>query len=225
MRPWSPDELITASEAAATRAGEEPADVGLDFVEDYPRDGLDGFMKRLELNERESLYHLVSEELRAEIRRELEDENAKRLAQGDSFAQTLAKRLDEKVDAELTNVSHQAVELAIAMAEQIVRRSIELDRDALSTAIQTVIHRAKRSTRYTIVVNPDDAEYLGTRPEMLDKLHIERVEIDQRMERGGCVVEADGQEFDYTVAGRLDRLAEVVRESVLEGGVDEDTES
>ena len=227
MRPWSPDDLFDASVAVAAEVSDLPEAPGidLDFVEDYPDDGLDGFLSRLEIDERESLYKLVSAEVREEIRREMAEENRLWLERGSKVNEELARNLGERFDAELKSVSHQALELAIAMAEQVVRRHIELDRDALLKALETVIYRAKRGTRFTIVVHPDDAEYINARPEDLDRLNIERVESDQRIERGGCLVEADGQELDYTVSGRLDRLEEVVRESVLESAADGEEEA
>ncbi len=221
MRPWSPDDLYAASEAVATAVAEPSEPAGQDFVEDFPRDGLKGFLDRLELDERESLYQLVSDELREEIRSELEEENALWLEKGKSVARHLVQALEKKYDAALETVSRQALDLSIAMAEQIVRRSIELDSDALLTALETVIYRTKRGTRFTVLVNPADAEFLRSQPEELERLNIVGIEVDQRIERGGCLVEVDGQEFDYTVSGRLEVMEEAVRQAMLGGAPQE----
>lgn len=216
MRPWSPDDLLEASAAVAAAVDERPAAFDPDFVEDFPRDGLAGFLNRLELHEREALYQLVREELHEKIHAELAADYARRIEEGRTVAAALARRLEEKFDEELTSVAHHALDLSIAMAEQIVRHTVDLDRDALLKALETVVFRVKRGTRFTVVVHPDDADYLRERPQDLERLNITNVEIDRRIERGGCLVDADGQEFDYTLAGRLDRLEEVVREVMLD---------
>ncbi len=228
MHQWSPDDLYEQSVAVA--GGEEftreksTEGTRLDFVEDFPSDGLGSFMNRLDLSEREALYQMIRDEQRQEIEQEVEEKYADTREHDRSVIEALATRLEEKVDEDLKSIAHSALDLSLAMAEQITRRVIELDRSVLQSAIETIIYRAKRGTKFTVVVNPDDAHYMQERPDDLARLNIVEIEIDQRIERGGCLVTADGQEWDYTVSGRLDRLTEVVRESILESkSVSEDS--
>jgi flagellar assembly protein FliH len=217
---WSPDELIAEAAAVAQGATFHPEGGGderaLDFVEDYPRDGLTSFLNRLEPHERDALYQLVDGEIRAEITRELAEENERWRERAHAFIEELAQRLDAKLDEELEKVSRSAVELSIAVAEQILRRAIELDEGAALKAIETIIFRAKRGTKFTVIAHPEDAQYLQQRPDELTSLNIVAVESDRRIERGGCVITSEGQEWDYTVGGRFEKLSEIVRESILD---------
>lgn len=222
MRQWSPDDLFEQSVAVAMSdefVGDAiPAECPKDFVEDFPFDGLTSFLGRLEIHEREALFQLVREDLHAELLKEVKAEQVVKSAQEKAIIDTLSRKLADKVDTELKSIAHHAVDLAIVMAEQVTRRAIELDQAALQTAVETIVYRAKRGTKFTVVVNPEDATYLEARPDDMARLNIEQIDVDQRIERGGCLITADGQEWDYTVTGRLDRLADVVRESIQEAG-------
>lgn len=205
-----------AESVAFEAPGTEIAAVDLDFVEDHPRDGLTSFLNRLEPHERDALYQMIDAEIRAEVTQELATENERWREQAHAFLERVAKQLETKVDDELTAVARNAVELSVAMAEQIMRRSIELDESTVLRAVETIIYRAKRGTKFTVIANPADREFLLQLPENLKPLNIETIEADQRIERGGCVITADGQEWDYTVGGRFEKLSETVRESILE---------
>ncbi|MBU0742411.1 flagellar assembly protein FliH [bacterium] len=220
MRQWSPDDLFDEAVAIAAAKDFVPAaetDIRtLDFVEDFPRDGMTSFLNRLEPHERDALYHMVDAEIRAEISRELARENERWRGQADAFLAKLAESLEGKIDEELTAVARNAVELSLAMAEQVTRRTIELDRGAVLRAIETIIFRAKRGTKFTVIAHPEDTHFLNHRPDELTSLNIVAVESDQRIERGGCVITSDGQEWDFTVDGRFEKLSEIVRESILD---------
>lgn len=220
MRAWSPDELLDEARAAVFTAPDSTAGFPDDgrsqsFVADYPADGLAGYLKHLDAGERETLFQLAVSEVRGEVAREMRLENEERRRGVEKTTRRLGARLRESVENELHDIAKHATELAIAMAEQVLRRSVELDRSALLRSIETIIFRAERGTRFTVIANPDDAAVLRDHPEMLAGLNIDKVEPDRRVERGGCVITADGREWDYTLGGRFERLSEVVREAML----------
>ena len=66
------------------------------------------------LDEREQLYQLVREEVRAEIAAELREAHEAEQEERDALLNTAAKRLEEKVDDYLDSVGRNAVELSIA---------------------------------------------------------------------------------------------------------------
>ena len=220
MRPWSPDDLFTEASAAVALLDAPGAGAsderGLSFVEDFPADGLGGFLHRLDAQERETLFRLVETEVRGEVTRQLRLENEQWRQGVDATIRELAAAARTQVADELHDVARNAVELSIAMAEQILRRAVELDRDVLLKAVETIIFRAERGTSFTLIANPADVAALQDHAEALRELNIISVNPDRRIERGGCVINAGGREWDYTLGGRFERLAEVVRESMLE---------
>lgn len=223
MRPWSPDDLIAEATAAVSlldpageAAGGSEDERGLSFVEDFPADGLGGFLHRLDAQERETLFRLVETEVRGDVARQLRLENEEWRQGIDGTIRALAEAVQARVADELHDVARDAVELSIAMAEQILRRAVALDKDVLLKAVETIIFRAERGTSFTLIANPADVTALQDHAEVLRELNIVSVNPDRRVERGGCVINAGGREWDYTLGGRFERLAEVVRESMLE---------
>ncbi len=223
MRPWSPDDLIAEASAAVAlldtpgaAGGRLELERGLSFVEDFPADGLGGFLHRLDAQERETLFKLVETEVRGGVSRQLRLDNEQWRQGIDETIRSLAVAVQARVADELHDVARNAVELSIAMAEQILRRAVVLDRDVLLKAVETIIFRAERGTSFNLIANPADVAALQDHADTLRELNIVSVNPDRRIERGGCVINAGGREWDYTVGGRFERLSEVVRESMLE---------
>ena len=50
------------------------------------------------------------------------------------------------------------------MAEQVLRRAVDIDRDVLLKSIETIIFRAERGTRFTVTANPEDVPCCGSIP-------------------------------------------------------------
>ncbi len=227
MQPWSPDDLLAEAAAVAGAVTADPAAAfdplggvlvessNREFVEDHPSDGLTGFLARLEPEEREALYQLVESELRERVRAELEAENARWRQEREAMLQQLADELRRHTDTVLEEVARRCVELAIAMAEQVVRCRLEVDRESLLRALETIVYRAPRGTKFTLLANPEDIAFLREHAAALEALGIEEIHPDRRITPGGCTITAGGQEWDYTVEGRLERIASVVREALL----------
>ena len=189
----------------------------LDFVEDFPKDGLEGFLRRLSTDERDQLFQLVEGQIRAEVTAEMEAVRKRERAEEVAALQSLREQLAARTEDELHSVSRQAVELSIAMAEQILRREVTVDRGALLKSIETIIFRAERGTRFKLLAHPSDVEFLRGHEDVLAELNIVDVNPDRRLEPGGCIISADGQEWDYTLGGRFETLAEVVRNCMVDG--------
>jgi hypothetical protein len=207
---------VAVLEAPTDGDGRLQAERGLSFVEDFPVDGLGGFLHRLDAQERGTLFKLVETDVRGDVSRQLRLENEEWRLGIDGTIRSLAAEVQARVADELHDVARNAVELSIAMAEQILRRAVVLDRDVLLKAVETIIFRAERGTSFSLIANPADVAALQDHADTLRDLNIVDVNPDRRVERGGCVITAGGREWDYTVSGRFERLAEVVRESMLE---------
>jgi len=231
VQPWSPDDLlaeatvvagaVTADPAAAfAPLAEEPESNNLDFVEDHPSDGLSGFLQRLTPDERTALYRLVEAELADKVRAELAAENAQWREQQEAALRRVVERWRETQRRELEEIARHSVELAIAMAEQLLRARLAVDRAALLRALETLIYRAPRGTEFTLLAHPDDVGWLQEQEAALRALNITGIRPDRRIQPGGCLVTAEGQEWDFTVEGRFEKLAAVAREVLLSDEAD-----
>jgi flagellar assembly protein FliH len=98
------------------------------------------------------------------------------------------------------------VQLAIAVAERIVRREIRTDRDVILTIARAAVARLGDAEVVTIHVNPDDLsamsptldEYRGTGPV--------RLVADGSVPPGGCFVASDGGTIDAAIDAQFQEL-------------------
>ena len=128
----------------------------------------------------------------------------------------LGQQLNEVRETILANSIAEFRDLAIAIAEKIVRYSIRNRDDTIVATVEEAIHKAVKSDAFTIYVNPQDYEVVAARtPELiagfsgLENLVVKR---DREMERGGCRVESDNCIVDASLLSQMEILGKAVRE-------------
>ncbi len=121
---------------------------------------------------------------------------------GASIEEVAALRL-----AVLQRSERDLVQLAMAMAERIVRRSIEVDRTILLTMARAAIERLGTTTAATIHLNPIDYDAIRlARPEALSGGGVE-VLADPQVARGGCLVKSVAGVIDAGIDTQLRELS------------------
>jgi flagellar biosynthesis/type III secretory pathway protein FliH len=240
MQKWSPESLVPEPGAASyfvavCPSAEPPA--GAATPAEGPRTRFRseaGFVDattllgHLSREERAQLYDLVELEIaqRYEDRlRQVEEEHrvererlANDLAQSQrDWQRALTEELERVGEERRERFAREAVELALAVAQKIVRSAVELDPQVLVRAIESVLYKLEAGLRLIVTVNPGDAERLQAEPELAARLRIEEIKSDRRIEPGGCRIEAAEREWDATLKGQLEVLAEAVRESIATG--------
>ncbi len=114
----------------------------------------------------------------------------------------------------------EILKLAVDIAERILHREVALDENAVVEIARNALTRVITRERITVRVNPADAAALRRHREALltdgDADHARIVE-DQRVDRGGVVIETDAGTVDAKIATQLRearRLLHVEDESV-----------
>ena len=125
------------------------------------------------------------------------------LAQADSEVQTalsflkkLAGSLKEEEQKLLKQVEPEIIKLAVAVAEKIVGREVEVDREIVKRCVARAVDKIVERERLIVYVNPVDLavvlEYKGDLAEMFDGIkNIEVVASENGVSPGGCTVETD----------------------------------
>lgn len=109
------------------------------------------------------------------------------------------------------SVGEQMLDLALEIASQVVRSTVNCHREALLP----VIHEAMQSLplhhgNIALHLHPDDAELLG---DSLHELSIQsglHIAPDSNMARGSCTLRAGHSEIDATLASRWKRVIEAI---------------
>jgi flagellar assembly protein FliH len=105
-----------------------------------------------------------------------------------------------------------AVELAMKVAERIVRREVAASPAVAIGLVREALEMAAGSPRIRICLNPADRDALGDEAQRLTK-EIARtadtqIVSDPSISRGGCRVETQHGVIDQRIETQLDRIAE-----------------
>ena len=96
--------------------------------------------------------------------------------------------------------------LALAMAERVVRREIDIDRDLLAVMARVAIDRLGENAVATIHLNPADCEATMGRAASLQAGSV-AVVADTNVPRGGCVVRSAFGTIDAGIDSQMRELA------------------
>jgi len=112
--------------------------------------------------------------------------------------------------------------LAVALAERIVRRQIVCDPDVIVDQLSQVIRDMANPSKLDVRIHPDDRSLLeDAMPRVLASM-VDAPQVslrdDERIERGGCLVQAGRGIVDATIATQLDRIAEALLPDVNRDG-------
>jgi flagellar assembly protein FliH len=107
----------------------------------------------------------------------------------------------------------ELVRLAVGLAERILHQQIALDRGVVIEMAKVAIARLVDRESVTVRVNPADLERMRQhRDEFLNSSDIKHLRIieDQRVDRGGVLVETDGGTIDARIGTQLNEAKRVL---------------
>lgn len=232
MQKWLPDAFLELPGAAieaedagfqASRAApqEEGAAQSQIFLSEKGFQNIGSTMSHLTPDERAQIFELVEQDLsrQYEVRaREMAQAQATELEitrQGFQQALDQWSRLLANAQAEyLKATAGEAARLAIQLAEKIIRDRVQEDRSVLVRGMETALFKLEGARATTVSVHPEEATWLETHPEVLERLGVGQVLADRRVDKGGCLVRTEHREWDATIKGQLSYLTELVEEMI-----------
>ncbi len=157
--------------------------------------------------------------------------HAEGLAQGEALgreaeranlahALRLLAEITQRCSAERATLLHRArrdlMQLALAMAEKLARRSLTLDRGAALRALRDALRHAGRAQLIVVRLHPDDAALLRD-SETRSALAVApatafEVREDPTVTAGGCLIETPELHIDATLDGLLARFAQALED-------------
>ena len=154
---------------------------------------------------------------------EWEERLAQTRAEMESAHQAQLQSLREALEETAFQLERQAhvdtVTLATRLAEHLVGKAIEHDREFLLNTVQKALASAGTVPAATITVRSEDRETLQSAMEAggLDSYrHVQlTLEGSDTLTSGGCLVQFDGGVIDARVEAQLNALSESVREAVM----------
>ncbi|MBU0943589.1 MAG: flagellar assembly protein FliH [Proteobacteria bacterium] len=133
-------------------------------------------------------------------------------------AQTLlciCNELDRLRETILQNSIGEMRELVLAIAEKIIRHSVEEQSETITATIIEAIHLAVKSDEFQIQLNPKDLACVEEKKsEIINQISgLDNISLkpDATLERGGCKIESISCTIDASMASQL----KVIRNSIM----------
>ena len=114
----------------------------------------------------------------------------------------------------------EIVELALAVAEKVVRKELSSAREAVADVVREAIKKVEHQQDILIRVNPADMQFLD--PSRLPSADPSgqsnsirfRIEADDNISSGGCYIETEGGDVDARLETQLDIIRAAFREKL-----------
>jgi type III secretion system HrpE/YscL family protein len=137
------------------------------------------------------------------------------LQQGRADAAALLARATETRDNALAAAEPEIVQIAMSAAARIVAEHLALSPDAIADIVSPLLQRARRAKQIALHVHPDDVDALQRAlPALTADAALPsppRVEPDDTIARGGCILATDIGTFDARIEVQLDALARALQ--------------
>lgn len=125
-----------------------------------------------------------------------------------------ASAVGEARDTAAAEAERAAVNLALRIAEQVIRGAIEASPERVLETVTGALRTLMERDRVTVLVNPEDLEIVRDRAaEVVGQLggieHCD-VQADRRVTRGGAIVRTSQGDVDATIDAKLERMRELL---------------
>lgn len=128
----------------------------------------------------------------------------------------ICQQMDILRETILKNSVGEIQDLVLAIAEKIIRHSVQEQSTTIVDTVEEAIHKAVKSEEFHIFVNPDDYAVVDAKSKELvaglNGLNSIIVKKDRSIERGGCRIDSDNCTVDATVASQLDIIRDQLRQ-------------
>lgn len=148
----------------------------------------------------------AEQRMRAEAERAVEKERER--------IQTFLASLESQLRSEREMIEKTAARFALAVAEKIVRREIQHDKEFVLGQVREALKRVVGVARVQLRVHPSDEPVVRSHragvAEGVDSLREFSIEVDDTIEPGGCIIESDSGNVDARLATQLKQIEEAL---------------
>ncbi|MCF6291627.1 MAG: flagellar assembly protein FliH [Desulfobacterales bacterium] len=128
--------------------------------------------------------------------------------------------LDRLRNNVLKNSTQDMLRLVLAVAEQVIHCEVKANHEVILSTLGTALQSAINSDEYHVKVHPDDlAVVVENKPLFLASvsgLKNITLEADEKVSRGGCLIESELGQVDASIEGQLEELRQRLQATVAD---------
>lgn len=149
--------------------------------------------------------------------------------------ESLRRKLDEAVEAlrrarnrMQRDTEKEILELVLAVAGRVVGHEVQTNRETIVAVVREALQKVENQDTVVIKMNPADIDFLDRLGLPLSGLSSNpdslRIDADDSIGIGGCLVETDGGDIDARIESRLRIVGEAFRNKLGQDEPKQDTE-
>ena len=112
-------------------------------------------------------------------------------------------------------IEMQVVDLALAIARQVVCREVEMDKEVVICVAREALAKVEDAASINIKMSPSDLQFINeTKIQLSDltnKIDNFTIEAEESVESGGCIIETNQGEIDARIEKQLQAVEESFR--------------
>lgn len=137
------------------------------------------------------------------------------LEQARAEAAKISEQIGEIRESVIKQAQYQIAELAMEVAEKIIRREVALDSNIVFEIVKDAINRAPEGEETAIVrINPVFSNEISNRLGALlaGSKSLKKIDVieDANIEPGGCIVETGGGTIDAQIEAQMEKIADAI---------------
>jgi flagellar assembly protein FliH len=151
---------------------------------------------------------------KTEARRFLQDEYDRKVREAVGGFAGMVNELHSEIAKYDQDFDRAILTLSLAIAKRIVAREIEIDEHAVLGRSREAIRKIIGVDKIKIHINPSDEEYIREHRSELsayaDSVKEIVIEADNKVERGGCIIESELGNIDARVSTQFELIEEAL---------------
>lgn len=144
----------------------------------------------------------------------LQDQYSERIAEECARISQVLSSIQRSLSSQSGQTEQALFTFAVGVAEHIVRRAVEQDKDILMNIMKDGIRKIVGVERMKVRLNPAELNYIQenkhTIQSVSDSLREITFEPDPSVEPGGCTIESDIGNVDARISTQLDQVKELI---------------
>ncbi len=138
----------------------------------------------------------------------LQKEYSEKLREAYSVIDSVTSKIDTQIKEQVQKINEFVLQLSFQIAEKIIRREIDKDSPVLKIVGES-LKKLTSANEVTIKLNPTDLKLVESHLSIINRKINSgniRLEADERIEKGGCLIETEIGNSDGRISSQIENI-------------------
>ncbi len=138
----------------------------------------------------------------------LQKEYSEKLKEAYNLLDLITSKIDCQIKEQIERINEFVLQLSFQIAEKIIRREVEKDSPVLKV-VEEALKKLTSANEAIIKLNPSDLNLVESHLAVINKKLSSgniRLEADERIEKGGCLIETEIGKADGRISSQIENI-------------------